>query len=298
MMASQGIYNASGQLLGVVYVGRDITTIYHILESYLMLISLTGLGFLILVYIVGNIMARKAMEPIYKSFERQRQFTANASHELRTPLTVIFSSTEAILADKDSSMSPFVTQTLLDMKDEMQKINKLVANLLTLARVDAEVQKIYKESFDMVTIIKDVIHSLATLAAKKNIHITMETPDKLVVYLDKERMYQLVYILMDNAIKYTMDRGEIVLAASISGDQKFHFSIKDTGIGIAPEDQKRIFERFYRIDKARSRELGGTGLGLSIAKWIVDAHGGSIAVKSTLGAGTTFDVTINSTTES
>lgn len=291
MMASQGIYDA-GRLLGVVYVGRNVNDFYDILNMYLLIIVFIGLGFLIFVYIVGNIMARKAMEPIYKSFERQRQFTADASHELRSPLTVLLSSTEAVLADIDSSMSPFVFQTLLDMKDEIKKINKIVADLLTLARVDAEVQKIFREEFDVVPVIKGAVHSLSSLAAKKNMHLVLEIPDKLVVFADKERLYQLIYLLLDNAIKYTMENGEIKLSASMSEDQIFGFSVKDTGIGIAPEDQKRIFERFYRVDKARSRDQGGTGLGLSIAEWIVDAHGGSITVNSILGQGTTFYVKV------
>jgi two-component system sensor histidine kinase CiaH len=292
MMTSQGISDA-GRLLGVVYVGRDVTDFYNMLNMYLLIISLIGLGFLLLIYMAGNIIARKAMIPIYKSFERQRQFTADASHELRTPLTVLLSSTEAVLTDRESSISPFASQILLDMKDEIKKINKTVADLLTLARVDAEVQKIFREEFDVVPVIQGAVHSLSSLATKKNIDIELETPDKLIVCADKERLYQLIYILTDNAIKYTMENGRISLSAYMSEDRIFGLSVKDTGIGIAPEDQNRIFERFYRVDKARSREQGGTGLGLSIAKWIVDAHGGSITVKSNLGQGTIFYVTIN-----
>lgn len=296
MMASQGIYEA-GRLLGVVYVGRDETDFYGILNIYALVIALIGLGFLILVYIVGNIMAGKAMGPINKSLERQRQFTADASHELRTPLTVLLSSTEAVLDDKESNLSPFASQIVTDMKDEIRKINKLVADLLTLARVDAEAQKIYYESFDMVPVIKEAVRSLRTLAGQKNIRLSVKIPDKLIIFADKMRLYQLVYILVDNAIKYTLENGAIELTASLSGDRVFNLSVKDSGIGIAPEDQKHIFDRFYRVDKARSREQGGTGLGLSIAKWIVDAHSGSISVNSMLGQGTTFHVTINSTQE-
>jgi two-component system sensor histidine kinase CiaH len=293
MMASQRIYD-QGRLLGVIYVGKDVTDFYGILNIYLMIIACIGLGFLILVYIVGTIMAKKAMEPIYKSFGRQRQFTADASHELRTPLAVLLSSTEAVLADKESRMSAFAFQILLDMKDEIKKINKLVADLLTLARVDAEVQKIFREKFDIVPVMKGAVHSLSLLAAQKSIHIEMKIPDRLIVFADKERLHQLIYILLDNAIKYTMENGKISLSAHMSEEHNFKFLVEDTGIGIAPEDQKHIFERFYRVDKARSREQGGTGLGLSIAKWIVDAHNGSITVKSILGQGTTFYVMIHS----
>lgn len=291
MLSSREIYDDGG-LLGIVYAGKDITAYHIILTRYLLISCFIGLGFLILIYWIGNVMANKAMVPIYKSLEQQRQFMADASHELRTPLTVLFSGTEAVIGDEESKMSVFVNQTLADMKDEIQRLNKIVANLLILARADEGVPEIFKESVDIVRLVHEVTHSLSTLAFKKNIEIRFELPERLVVFADKERMYQLMYILLDNAIKYTPPEGKVFIAVSIIDDE-VKIVVRDNGIGIAPEDQERIFERFYRIDKSRSREQGGTGLGLAIAKWIVSAHHGSIDVKSTLGKGTTFEIKIN-----
>ncbi len=287
-------YNISDQteILGRIYIGKDTTTYYDRLHVYLLALCLIGAIFLIVVYGVGNVTANRAMVPIYKSFEQQRQFTADASHELRTPLTVLLSGTEAIMADKESKMSDFVHQTLYDMKDEIQKLNKIVAHLLILARADEEGQQISKEEFDIVQVAREVVHSLSSLASKKNIDIQLDLPDQVIIFADKERLYQLIYILVDNAIKYTYRNGLVFITISHKEDN-VRISVQDTGIGIAPEDQQRIFERFYRVDKSRTREQGGTGLGLSIAKWIVSAHNGSIDVKSTLGKGTVFEVKIN-----
>lgn len=280
------------KILGTIYVAKDATAYYDRLHVYLLVLSLIAIVFLMIVYWLGNIMANRAMIPIYKSFEQQRQFTADASHELRTPLSVLLSGTEALMTDKECKMSDFAYQTLHDMKDEIQKLNKLVAHLLTLARADEEGQEILKEEFDIVQVTRKAVHSLSLLASKKSIDIQLDLPGQMIVLADRERLYQLIYILVDNAIKYTCRNGKVFIAISQKDDNVI-ISVQDTGIGIAPEDQKRIFERFYRVDKSRSREQGGTGLGLSIAKWIVSAHNGSINVKSSLGQGTKFEVKIN-----
>lgn len=288
-------YNISDQMkiLGTIYIAQDITTWYDRLQVYLLALCLIGIIFLIVVYWVGNVMANRSMIPIYKSFEQQRQFTADASHELRTPLAVLLSGTEAIMADKESQMSLFVSQTLIDMKDEIRKLNKIVTNLLTLARAEEEGQKVFKEYFNIVEVVHEVVHSLSPLAIKKNIDIAIKVPDQLGLFADKQRLCQLIYILLDNAIKYTPTKGKIFILLTKKEDN-VRISVQDSGIGIAPDDQKRIFERFYRVDKSRSREQGGTGLGLSIAKWIVSAHNGFIEVKSEPGQGTTFEVRLKS----
>ncbi|HBE80323.1 MAG TPA: histidine kinase, partial [Firmicutes bacterium] len=285
MMSSHGVYD-NGRQVGWVYVGEEVTAYNNMANVFLGTLFGIGLVFLIAVYFIGNIMANKAMGPIYQSFERQRQFTADASHELRTPLAVLLSSTEAVITDQESKMSQFATQTLSDMKDEIKKINKLVANLLTLARTDAEGQKIICEEFDGIKVIREAVNSLMILAVKKNIGIDLKGPATLMIFADKERIYQLIYILLDNAIKYTPDQGQVIVEAGRKEHDNFYILVKDTGIGIPAAEQKRIFERFYCVDQMRSREQGGAGLGLSIAKWIVDAHEGLINVNSLPGQGT------------
>lgn len=291
MIASQGIYDGES-LIGTIYVGRDITSYYDILETYLLVLFGMGSAFLIMTYLAGHAMAGKAMEPIYKSFNRQKQFTADASHELRTPLTVLMASVDAVASDSDSSISPFAKQVLADMKDEIQKTSKIVSDLLTLARADAEVQQLYREVFNVSSVTTDVIRSLHNLATKRNICIKHAVEIDMEIFADKNRFYQLVYILLDNAIKYSRPNGRVLLTAKLLNGKSFILSVKDQGIGIAPEHQAHIFERFYREDKNRIRENdgGGAGLGLSIAKWIVEAHGGNIKVKSEAGVGTEFIV--------
>ncbi len=279
------------KVLGTIYIAKDTTTYYDRLHVYLLALCLIGFIFLIVIYWVGKITANRAMIPIYKSFEQQRRFTADASHELRTPLAVLLSGTEAIMVDKESKISDFAHQTLHDMKDEIQMLSKIVAHLLTLARADEEGQQLLKENFDIVQVARDVVHSLSPLAWKKQIALQLDLPEQVMVFADKERLYQLMYILVDNAIKYTQSNGKVFITICRK-EEGVKISVQDTGIGIAPEDQQRIFDRFYRVDKSRSREQGGTGLGLSIAKWIVSAHNGSITVKSMLGKGTYFEVEI------
>ncbi len=279
------------KVLGTIYIAKDTTTYYDRLHVYLLVLCLIGVIFLIVIYWVGKVTANRAMIPIYKSFEQQRRFTADASHELRTPLAVLFCGTEAIMTDKESKISDFAHQTLHDMKDEIQMLSKIVAHLLTLARADEEGQQLSKEKFDIVQVARDVVHSLSSLALKKQIAFQLDLPEQVIVFADKERLYQLIYILVDNAIKYTQSNGKVFITIC-KKEEGIKISVQDTGIGIAPEDQQRIFDRFYRVDKSRSREQGGTGLGLSIAKWIVSAHNGSITVKSTLGKGTHFEVEI------
>jgi two-component system, OmpR family, sensor histidine kinase CiaH len=248
--------------------------------------------FLIIASGAGHFLAKRAMIPIKQSFTRQREFVADASHELRTPLSVLLASVDVVQADEGNRMSSFSTQVLHDMKDEIRKMSKIVGDLLTLARADTGVLELLKEIFDAQYVTKQVIRSLQTLASEKKIDIELEGPDALPVYADPERINQLLYILIDNAIKYTPQEGhvKVKLESVVDAGPKLKITVHDTGISIASEHQKLIFERFYRVDKIRSREASGTGLGLAIARWIVEAHGGTIAVESEPGKGSSFIV--------
>lgn len=238
-------------------------------------------------------MAGRAIVPIRKSYERQREFVADASHELRTPLSIFMASVDVMQGDKDSVMSPVVKQVISDMKDEIKKMSNIVSDMLTLARADAPIN-IIKERFNLKPVAEQAVRSLCPFAHKKNVAFSMESQDEVWIVADKERISQLLFILLDNAIKYTPAGGKVYvkIAAFESKNRGIILTIKDTGMGIPPEYQELIFERFYRVDKARSREIGGSGLGLSIAKWIVAAHEGEINVHSKVGEGSTFTVTL------
>lgn len=280
--------------LGTVYVGRDVTEFYKLLKNLFIAMMLISLLFLLFASGGGYMMAGRAIIPIRKSYERQREFVADASHELRTPLSIFMASVDVIQGDKDSDMSPVVKQVISDMKDEIKKMSNIVSDMLTLAHADAAPIHIIKERFNLKPVAEQAVRSLCLFAHKKNVEFSMEIQGDVWIVADKERISQLLFILLDNAIKYTPAGGKVYvgIADFESKSRGIILTIKDTGMGIPPEYQELIFERFYRVDKARSREIGGSGLGLSIAKWIVAAHEGEIKVRSKVGEGSTFTVTL------
>jgi signal transduction histidine kinase len=181
------------------------------------------------------------------------------------------------------------------MKDEVRRMTRLVGDLLTLARSDSESPQLQYEGFDLIPPVEQLVRSTKTLAQAKEIELHLSTPRTIMVPGDQERVKQLLYILLDNAIKYTPNKGEVrlTLFVELQGKQpSLCIMVQDTGIGIPIEEQNHIFDRFYRVDKVRSRQIGGHGLGLAIAKWIVEAHQGTIQVSSTPGKGSTFTVRI------
>ena len=282
------------QALGTVFVGKDITSYYEMLKRLLVVLIIASLLFLIIATFAGHMLAGRAMIPITSSFSRQREFVADASHELRTPLSVMLTSVDAIQSDDENRLSAFSGQVLDDMKSEIKRMTKIVADLLTLARADAGAGAIVKENFDLTVIADKVIRSFQPLANERGIRLEFSGVNSLTINADKERINQLLVILIDNALKYAPESGRVLLAVKAASAPKRPVSIivQDNGAGIPAEQQQLIFERFYRIDKVRSREAGGTGLGLSIAKWIAEAHGGTIKVESTVGAGSTFTVSL------
>lgn len=281
--------------LGTVYVGRDSSPYYQLLQTLFYLLILVSLVFLLIASAGGYIMAGRAMIPIKKSYERQRDFVADASHELRTPLSVLMASVEAVQAEQTTGgEASFARQVLADMKDEIKRMTKLIGDLLTLARADAAVVNLFKKNFDLVPVAEQAVRAMQHLAVEKDIKLDFSVVDSsVIVFADKERLNQLLLILLDNGIKYVPAGGRVVvnLERAAKADEVI-VRVSDNGPGIPEKEQALIFERFYRMDKERSREMGGSGLGLSIAKWIAKAHGGTITVKSRPGQGASFIVTL------
>jgi two-component system sensor histidine kinase CiaH len=280
---------------GKIYVGKNIAGLYRILEKLLAVLVVITLLFLGLTAVLGFIMARRSIAPIKRSYEKQREFLADTSHELRTPLSVLLASVESIQADIANRMTAFSGQVLVDMKDEIKKMTKIVNDLLTLARSDAAVLNLLKEQFDLRAVTDQVIRTITPLAQAKSINVQLIFPEQITVYADRTRITQLLLILVDNAVKYTPNDGQVELTIRRPGGREasgVEIAVQDSGIGIAPEEQELIFERFYRTDKAYSRALGGSGLGLPIAKWIVEQHGGTIKVSSSPGAGSRFVIVL------
>lgn len=279
------------QEIGTLYIGKDISFVYHLFKWLLLI--LLGLMFVFfgVALFISYRMSKKAMIPINAAFDRQRQFVADASHELRTPLSVLLSSIDAIEMTIDVKKDNMVQKLLFNMKDEVKRMTRLVSDLLTLARSDSGKIERNNDVFDFIPVAKKAIDSVKLLATEKQINLQFKGPESIIGQGDKERLTQLLYILLDNAIKYTQSGGDVDLSLSIK-HHELCIEVRDTGIGIQPEEQQLIFERFYRSDKGRSRQMGSYGLGLSIAKWIVDIHNGSVQLESKIAKGSTFIIRI------
>ena len=213
----------------------------------------------------------------------RREFVANVSHELKTPLTTVKSHAETLLdVIGDNKMAETFTNTILNETDRM---TRLVKDLLLISSLEGKMV-LNRSTFSLKAMINDVVSTMTLVANEKghrlNFEAVAEIPD---FYGDRDKLEQVLYNVISNAIKYTPNGGKIgIKAGRLYSD--FFVEVSDNGIGIPEKDLDRIFERFYRVDKARSRELGGTGLGLSISKSIIDAHGGTIKVTSEKGKGT------------
>ena len=271
------------------YVGKDVTVMYSGLQKSTYILIFLGVVALIIATIFGHFMAGRAIVPLKEAYEKQRQFAADASHELRTPLAVVMASADLLLMDQ-SIKSPFLKQVIEDVKSEVQKMSKLVSDLLMVARSDNNALKVTIKKFDLGEMLNQNIRMMRPLAEKKGITLNGENIQEVEMQADEQKIKQLILILVDNAIKYTPEGGKVTVGIESINEGKVTFFVQDSGIGIAKEDQDKVFERFYRVDKARSREIGGNGLGLSIASEIVRLHEGKISVESELGKGTKFIV--------
>lgn len=222
----------------------------------------------------------------------RRDFVANVSHELKTPLTAIKGFVETVQDDPEMP-GPVLSRFHERIARQTDRLATLVSDLLTLSRLDDAAGAAADESVDLVSVLRETIRDLLPIAEKKELELQSNLPDAPVwVQADREALRQAAGNLVDNAVKYTPEQGVVTVTLKLPSEDSLRFEVADTGIGLSPEDQDRIFERFYRVDRARSRELGGTGLGLSIVKNTVLNLGGDVGVKSEIGVGSLFWVTL------
>ena len=227
----------------------------------------------------------------------RKDFVINVSHELRTPLASIQGYTETLL---DGALHEEGTNVrfLNIIRQNAERLTNLASDLLTLSRIELKTQKFQFASYYVNDLLNDCVDSVRPMAGKKHLKLRIEpAPEGTEVFCDAKAVHQLLGNLLDNAIKYTPEHDQIFVSAgaprpAVAGHEFVEFAVRDTGIGIPAEELPRLFERFYRVDKARSRELGGTGLGLAIVKHLAKSHGGDVGVTSEPGKGARFYFTL------
>jgi two-component system phosphate regulon sensor histidine kinase PhoR len=222
----------------------------------------------------------------------RKDFVINVSHELRTPLASIQGYTETLL---DGALTdPANNVKFLNIiRQNAERLARLTSDLLTLSRIELGQQQFKFASYYANRLLADNLDGMRPIAQRRGIELVLErAPDDAEVFCDAEAVHQILSNLMDNAIKYTSDGGRVTVGARPIDAGRVEFFVQDTGWGIPPEDLPRLFERFYRVDKARSRALGGTGLGLAIVKHLTRSQGGEVRVESQLDQGSTFLFTL------
>ena len=277
---------ASGLFL---VVGQSLAPEQAALRSLLLVLLAGGGAALVLSLLGGWFIAGRALVPIAQAFNRQQQFVADASHELRTPLTVLRSATDLL---NQHRAEPLAANGELfdDVRDEIARLERLAGDLLTLARSDLGELGLAVGEVELAALAAQVVHRAQPLAQERGVALAFHGGgDPLSVEADPDRLQQVALILIDNALKHTPAAGRVEVTARRQGSEAL-LQVADTGEGIPAEHLPRVFDRFYRADHARRGAEGSTGLGLAIAKSLVEAHGGQMALVSSVGAGTTATV--------
>jgi signal transduction histidine kinase len=240
----------------------------------------------------GYLISGRVLRPIKLAVDSQRAFIADASHELRTPVAVVRTNAELLerrLASGKIGQSENDSLAVTDILAETERLGKMVSQMLTLAQADAGRSEMQRADVDLDEISLDVVRSMRAIADAKGVALSLQNGDAVWVQGDRDRLREVIVTVLDNAVKYTPSGGRIEVRVA-RHHRRAVVTVSDNGPGIPAESLAHIFERFYRVDKARSRDEGGTGLGLAIARHIVEAHGGEIRIESKPGAGTTVTI--------
>ncbi len=263
------------------------------LSNLLSTLGTVGFFALIVTILISLYMSARILEPSIRSWDRQQQFVADASHELRTPLAIIKTNLEVLLRSPSHTIESEL-QWLGNAYSEVLRTTTLLEDLLTLARADSMEILLERAEVDLKALLYEVAETVHPIVEEQQKTMQIEAPEFPCRTMgDSKRLRQLLLILVDNALKYTNTGATITL--QLGCETNFaQINVRDTGVGIPPNQLPKIFDRFKRGDSSRHRENQGSGLGLSIAKWIVDAHHGNITVTSTVGKGSVFSVRLPS----
>ena len=286
--------------LGTLLVGRSFSDFatYLTMIRWIILLSLPiTMG---LIAAASWWLAGLALKPVQSSYRKIQQFTADAAHELRTPLTATQATTESVMRLPEISDAE-ARETLQVINRQNHRLTNLVSDLLLLSWLDTQVPSVQTPCC-LRDILSDIEEELAALAISNDVHLILDQPKEpeIVVMGNEEHLYRLVFNIVSNALQHTPIGGKVSIRLQQAVRKTFPegeknqavVTVEDTGVGIAPEDQTKIFDRFYRVEKDRSRQSGGSGLGLSIALAIAQAHGGDIQVQSQPKKGSTFTITL------
>jgi signal transduction histidine kinase len=275
---------------GVVLIGESVQPQEAALSLLLKLLLGIGGVALLQAGLGGLFLANRALEPARRAWTNQQRFIADASHELRTPLTLLRADAEVLLRGRDR-LDAEDAALLEDIVDEANRMARLSNNLLTLARLDNNSFHREHEVVNLVELAQRGARRVQALAEQKGITLQVEDSGTPYVIGDPLLLEQALLVLLDNALKYSYSGGHVIVCAKAKDDQAL-LELSDNGVGIDAEHLPHLGERFYRVDKARSREAGGTGLGLSIARSIALTHGGSLSFSSAPGKGTTVTLAL------
>ena len=260
----------------------------QVLNHFGAILAFSALIAILISILASYVLSKRTIHPIVESWKKQTEFVQNASHELRTPLTIVQSKLEILLQNPQTKIIDNTEDIRISL-NETKRLTKLIKDLMTLARADSKNYNIDKQEADIDGVISEIVVPYKEFAELDEKNFVLDLNYKKSLNIDISKISQLMIILLDNAIKYT-EKGESIEVHTFEKEGKCVIEVKDTGIGIDDESLKHIFDRFYRADKARSRETGGTGLGLSIANWIVSVHGGTIKAEHNTPKGTIFKI--------
>jgi two-component system sensor histidine kinase CiaH len=262
----------------------------NIMKNFSITLVVTLIVSMAISILASYILSKKTLSPIISSWKKQTEFVQNASHELRTPLTIIQAKQELLLDEPDSKIIDKAEDIGITL-EETRRLSKLVKDLMELARADSNKTQINKEKVDVDKLIAQVAEPFEEMAKLADKKIELKLNYKKDLEIDKNKIHEVLVIILDNSMKYT-EKGDTITISTTEKDGKLVLDIADTGIGISDEGINHVFERFYREDKARSRETGGSGLGLSLANTIIQEHGGTIRAMHNNPKGTIIEIKI------